>query len=60
MNKKEVPGYTCSHVCIEPYEQPWLEKTGVTVLRELVEDVDPAIFSLLGKEDGGLRMDVNS
>ena len=45
------PKYHCEHVCIEPYEQPWLEKTGVSVRRELIEDVDFAFFSKLREND---------
>lgn len=37
-NGTEDPIRTCEHVCIEPYEMPWLEQTGVRVLRERVED----------------------
>jgi predicted O-methyltransferase YrrM len=50
-NRVENPGYRCRHLCIDPYEQPWLEKMGVKVLRERVEDVDRAIFSELGEDD---------
>ena len=32
----------CKHTCIEPYESPWLEELGVTVMRQRVEEVDPA------------------
>jgi len=50
-NKKELPGYVCKHLCIEPYEKPWLEKTGVTLIRQRVEEVDRAIFSALKAND---------
>jgi len=50
-NQEENPGYTCKHLCIEPYEMPWLEKTGVSVLREKVEDVETSLFSELGEND---------
>lgn len=50
-NELEVPGYACKHVCIEPYEMPWLEETRVTVVRKRVEDVDPALFSELSSGD---------
>jgi len=50
-NKKENAAYRCRHLCIEPYEQPWLEKTGVTVVRQRVEEVDKEIFAELGKDD---------
>ncbi len=36
-NTAEDSAYTCGHVCVEPYEQPWLENLGVEVVRELVE-----------------------
>jgi len=51
MNQEEMPGYECKHVCIEPYEMPWLEKTGVTVIRQTVEEVHKALFLELGKDD---------
>jgi len=50
-NKEEIAGYKCKHLCIEPYESPWLEKTGVTVIRQKVEDVDKSMFSELGNGD---------
>jgi hypothetical protein len=50
-NKEEIPGYACEHICIEPYEISWLEKTGVTVIRERVEDVGLGFFSTLGEND---------
>jgi hypothetical protein len=50
-NREDDPDYTCRHVCIEPYEAPWLEGTGVTLVREKIEDLDPAFFSELAKDD---------
>lgn len=50
-NKSEDPGYRCKHVCIEPYEMPWLEKTSVTVIRKKVEEVDLSFFSELKHND---------
>jgi len=50
-NKADDPAYACEHVCIEPYEMPWLEKSGVTVLRQKVEDVDLSYFARLGEND---------
>lgn len=41
--------YTCNHICIEPYEMPWLEKLKVNVIREKVEDLD--FFNILEKDD---------
>jgi hypothetical protein len=51
MNQEKEHGYNCKHVCIEPYEMPWLEDTGVTVVRERVEYVDKALFLELGEDD---------
>src|SRR5579863_7806814 len=42
-----VPDYAIDQICIEPYEMPWLERTGVRVIRQLVEDVDPDLFKFL-------------
>lgn len=50
-NQRENPAYTCHHVCIEPYEQPWLEQLSVTVLRKKVEDLDVSVFSDLEEND---------
>ena len=50
-NREEEPGYECRHVCIEPFEAPWLEKLGVTVLRKRVETVDSAVFGELEAND---------
>ncbi|MFN3946427.1 MAG: class I SAM-dependent methyltransferase [Allosphingosinicella sp.] len=50
-NKSEDAGYSCEHICIEPYEMPWLEEIGVTVVRKKLEDVDPALFSTLSRND---------
>ena len=43
-NCEESPEYSCKHLCIEPFEAPWLEECGVITLRERVEDVDRALF----------------
>jgi len=43
-------GDTCAHICIEPYEQPWLDNK-VQVLRECLEDVDRSLFSTLEAND---------
>jgi predicted O-methyltransferase YrrM len=39
------------HVCIEPYEMPWLERTGVAIVRRRVEEADAAVFAELGSGD---------
>ena len=43
--------YHCKHVCIEPYEMPWLEETGVTVVRKKIEDVELDFFTELEIND---------
>lgn len=50
-NKEEDSNYTCKHVCIEPYEVPWLEKAGVCVIREKIEDVEMNLFQELEEND---------
>ena len=50
-NQEENPGYECKHVCIEPYEKPWLEFLGVTVIRRKVEDIGLEMFTELQKDD---------
>ncbi len=50
-NKEEEADYKCRHVCIEPYEMQWLEKTEVSVIRQKVEDVGTAFFSELNEND---------
>ena len=50
-NREEDATYDCKHICIEPYEMPWLERTGVSVIRKRVEDVDIALFAELESND---------
>jgi predicted O-methyltransferase YrrM len=50
-NQDENLKYSCKHICIEPYEMPWLEKTGVKVIRERVEKVDKSLFLELAEND---------
>ena len=50
-NKEENPDYECRHICIEPYEMPWLEKTPVSVIRKKVEDVNIDVFRDLKEND---------
>ncbi|MES2679697.1 MAG: class I SAM-dependent methyltransferase [Bacteroidota bacterium] len=50
-NKSEDAAYHCHHICIEPYEQPFLETTGVDVMREKVENVDKSLFQNLERND---------
>lgn len=50
-NKAIDTNYTCDHICIEPYEQPWLEEQKVTLIRRPVEEVGKELFSQLGQND---------
>ncbi len=50
-NKKDDSNYDCNVTCIEPYEMPWLEKTGVKVVREKVEALSIDYFRKLGEND---------
>jgi hypothetical protein len=50
-NRREDPDYGCKHICIEPYEKPWLEGTGVPVIRQKVESLGTELFSELQSND---------
>lgn len=50
-NEQEVPAYKCRHICIEPYEMPWLERTGATIVRQPVERLDKKLFYELEEND---------
>ena len=50
-NQSEQLHYTCEHICIEPYEMPWLEQMDITIIREKVEDMDLSFFSQLKEND---------
>ncbi|NLL35902.1 MAG: class I SAM-dependent methyltransferase [Fretibacterium sp.] len=44
-------GHACEHICIEPYEMPWLEQLNISIIRQKVEEVDKALFKELGEDD---------
>ena len=50
-NAAEDRGYSCNHVCIEPFENDWLESCGVMVQRAMVEDMPVEFFAQLGAGD---------
>ena len=50
-NRREDDGYDCAITCIEPYEAAWLERLGVEVVRERVEQVALSRFDALGDGD---------
>lgn len=41
----------CRHICVEPYEQPWLETLGIEVVRERVERCGWDVFNALEAGD---------
>jgi hypothetical protein len=50
-NMSNDPCYRCEHLCIEPYEMPWLEELGINVLRKKLEDTDPSLMESLQEND---------
>lgn len=50
-NKADDKDYSCEHICIEPYEMPWFEELGISVIRSKVEDVALSFFSTLAEND---------
>jgi predicted O-methyltransferase YrrM len=50
-NGAEDPAYQPRHICVEPFEKPWLESVGVQVVRERVEALGTAFFASLGAGD---------
>lgn len=50
-NQLEYPEYSCEHICIEPYENNWLENINVKLNRNLVENTDKSLFSSLSNND---------
>lgn len=50
-NEIEDSNYKCHHICIEPYEQPWLENINVELVRDKVENIDKSFFQKLDLND---------
>ncbi|PKV62743.1 class I SAM-dependent methyltransferase [Pontibacter ramchanderi] len=50
-NKQIDNSYDCTIKCIEPYEVPWLEESGVEVIRKMVQDIDLSFFQELEEND---------
>lgn len=50
-NQQEDAAYNCNHLCIEPHEMAWLEKTGVVITRKKVEDIPVSLFCDLEEND---------
>lgn len=49
--RNAVDGQACEHICIEPYEKPWLESVGAKVIREKVESLGVGFFDQLQAGD---------
>ena len=50
-NKREKSTYNCTQICVEPFEQPWLEQIGVTVHRTKIEELDTTVIETLVAND---------
>ena len=50
-NQEENNNYSCEHICIEPYENDWLQNIDVKLERKLVEEVDKNLFLSLAEND---------
>lgn len=50
-NQQENPNYNCKHICIEPYEMPWLSQMNVDLVRKKVETLDLELFQKLERND---------
>jgi len=50
-NRNADPQYKCRHICIEPYEAPWLDSLDIELIREPVERMDVQIFNQLERND---------
>lgn len=50
-NRREHPEHNTRHICIEPFEQPWLEQLGPEIKRSKVETCDPEVFAALKAND---------
>ncbi|MFN3990573.1 MAG: class I SAM-dependent methyltransferase [Erythrobacter sp.] len=50
-NRIDDPAFACRHICIEPYEMPWLERLGPEIIRKRVQDVPLTLFDELDAGD---------
>lgn len=51
IDANRVDNHVTEHVCIEPYEMPWLESLGVTLIRTRVEECPLDLFEGLNAGD---------
>ena len=50
-NNSQDAKHQCSHICIEPFENKWLEELPIEIKREKVEDIELSYFDQLGEHD---------
>jgi len=50
-NARENAADRCEHICIEPYENPWLESLDVDLQRQRLEVADRGWFATLQEDD---------
>jgi hypothetical protein len=50
-NQVDDASYVCDHLCIEPFEQPWLDSLPIRLLRTPMERCDPAVVDALEEND---------
>lgn len=50
-NKLEDANYSFSHICIEPYEMPWLNNLEIEIIRKEVQEIELQFFSGLQGND---------
>ena len=50
-NQQEDQEYICSHICVEPYENKWLEHLGIEIIRKKVEELPVSFFKTLRDKD---------
>jgi hypothetical protein len=50
-NREQDAGYTYRHICIEPFENTWLESVGAEIERKRVEDCPLSFFQQLEAGD---------
>lgn len=50
-NERDDADYRCRHVCVEPYENRWLQQLHVELVRSPVEQLDKSFFDELEQND---------
>jgi hypothetical protein len=50
-NCRNDANYRCQHVCVEPYENEWLQQLNIELVRSPVEQLDKSFFGELEQND---------